>query len=488
MYKYCFILIFNFIIYCFAHKQPNILFIVADDLGWNDVGYHQSEIETPFIDKLSAKGVRLNNYYVQPICTPTRNCFMTGRYPIRTGLQHDVIHPAVPAGLPLNERLLPQALKEVGYETHILGKWHLGFYKKEFTPLFRGFDSHYGYYLGAEDYYNHTRKFNKKYIGYDWRRNLDIDWSAKNKYSTHLLVDEVEKIIINNVKGNPLYMYLSFQSVHDPLEVPDEYLKKYDFITDKKRKIYAGMVSCLDEAIKNVSLIFKKYDLLNNTIIIWTSDNGGPVPIHNNWPLRGGKNSLWEGGLRVPSFIYSKLLNKNIVGKENNELIHAIDWYPTIIKLANASLEQELPIDGIDIWEAINDNKKLKRKEILLDFDPVINMSAIRYCNWKLVLGNPCINKINCGWYPPPKNQKLQYNFLNCNSTVYSNNNKSVWLFNIKEDPNECHNLYNVYPKIVNYLTKRINWYSKQQAKVQIHKNDPEANPAKHNNTWTWWK
>ncbi|UCD27904.1 MAG: sulfatase-like hydrolase/transferase, partial [Planctomycetota bacterium] len=222
--------------------RPHILIFLADDLGFKDVSYHGGQIQTPHIDKIAKAGVRLEQFYVQPVCSPTRSSLMTGRYPIRQGLQVGVVWPSAQFGLPLEERTLSQALKNVGYRTIILVKWHLGEYKPEYLPLQRGFDYHYGHYLGAIDYYNHSRMG-----GLDWHRNGQP--VREEGYTTNLLAAEAVKLITKHDPAQPLFLYVPFNAVHTPLQAPQQYIDRYKHIENKKRSIYAAMTTCMDDAI-----------------------------------------------------------------------------------------------------------------------------------------------------------------------------------------------------------------------------------------------
>jgi len=235
-----------------ASKPPHILFLLADDLGWSDVGFHGSKIKTPNIDKLASEGVILDNYYVLPICTPTRSALMTGMYPIHTGLQHLVLLATSPYGLPLNITTLPQKLKESGYATHMVGKWHLGYNKWEYTPTYRGFDTFYGYYNGQEDHYTH-----KVLDILDFRDNKEPVRNLNGKFGTFTHAERAEKIIKSHNSSTPLFLYMAFQNVHVPLQAPQQYIDKYSFIEDENRRTYAGMVDIMDEAIGNITEAMK---------------------------------------------------------------------------------------------------------------------------------------------------------------------------------------------------------------------------------------
>ncbi|KAJ7334384.1 hypothetical protein OS493_014695 [Desmophyllum pertusum] len=242
-------------------KPPNILFLLADDFGWYDVGYHNPKIQTPNIDKLAKDGVILDSYYVQPVCTPTRGALMTGRYPIHTGLQHDVIHPKDPYGLPLDFELLPQKLKEAGYASHLVGKWHLGFYKWPYVPTKRGFDTSFGFWDGSENHYTHSVE------GFlDFRDGEEPARNWNDTYAMYAYMKRMEKIVKSHDPAQPLFLYMAFQNVHDPVQAPQKYIDKYSFIKNTLRRGYAGMVDILDEAVGNITKAFTSAGYATKTI------------------------------------------------------------------------------------------------------------------------------------------------------------------------------------------------------------------------------
>jgi arylsulfatase A-like enzyme len=356
---------------------PNIVFILADDLGWADVGYHGPDIKTPNIDRLAAAGAKLEAFYVQPVCSPTRAGLMTGRYPMRHGLQTGVVRPWAQYGLPLEERTLPQALRAAGYETAICGKWHLGHFQPAYLPMARGFDHQYGHYNGALDYYTHDRDG-----GLDWHR--DQKAAREEGYSTHLVAKECVRLIEQKDPRKPLFLYVPFNAVHGPYqEAPGKYSEPYAVLKGTRR-VYAGMIAAMDEAIGQIVAAIEKQGLRGNTLFIFSSDNGGPSPgvITSNGPLRGAKGTLYEGGTRVPAFA---TWDGHIpAGAVVSAALHIVDWYPTLLKLAGASLEQKLPLDGRDAWPAIAQGRPSPHDAILLNTSP--RNGAIRMGDWKLVL------------------------------------------------------------------------------------------------------
>ncbi|KAK6182985.1 hypothetical protein SNE40_010544 [Patella caerulea] len=473
-------------------QQPNILLVVADDYGFHDIGYHGSEILTPTLDKLAGEGVKLENYYVQPICSPTRSQLLSGRYQIHTGLQHAIIWPCQPNALPLEDPTLADKLRQTGYATHAVGKWHLGFYKEEYLPINRGFDSYFGYLTGSEDYFKHdTCNFltKEKYCGIDMTQGRSPDITETGKYSTHLFTERAIDIVKNHNKSKPLFLYMPYQAVHEPLEVPAKYMNPYEFIQDENRRTYAGMVSCLDEGVKNLTNAFQEAGLWDNTILIFTTDNGGLIYSGgNNWPLRGWKATLWEGGVHGIGFVHSQLLKQK--GVVNKDLIHVSDWFPTIINLAGGSLNDTKP-DGFDQWKTISEGEVGKRTELLHNIDPIYYhrgsrvspnkfdtriRTALRLGDWKLMTGDPG----NGSWIAPPE-------IHNESRLDPSPKDKNVWLFNIPKDPNENHDLSEEYPDIVDKMLDRLSYYSQTAVPVRFPEADPNCNPALRGGVWGPW-
>ena len=356
--------------------QPNILYILADDMGYEDAGFMGSkEIRTPELDKLAHAGTILSSYYVQPLCSPTRATLMTGRYPTRTGV-YTIVRPHAPWGLKLEERTLPQALREAGYETAIVGKWHLGEFQEAYRPTKRGFDHQYGLWFGAIDYFTHKRDDTL-----DWHRD---DQPCKDEgYSTHLIAKEACRLIREKTSEKPLFLYLPFNAVHAPHQVPDSYLKPYGQINGV-RKTYAGMVSAMDEAVGQVIAALKEKGLLDNTLIIFSSDNGGPSPgkVTSNGPLRAGKGTIYEGGIRVCAF--ANWPGHIPAGKTISEPLQGVDWYPTLLKLAGGSLEQKSALDGRDIWSVLTEGAKSPHDALLMCATKP-GSAALRMGDWKLV-------------------------------------------------------------------------------------------------------
>ncbi|XP_034039453.1 arylsulfatase I-like isoform X2 [Thalassophryne amazonica] len=351
--------------------RPHIIFILTDDQGYNDIGYHNPTIKTPTLDKLAAEGVKLENYYVQPICTPSRSQLITGRYQIHTGLQHSIIRPRQPSCLPSHMDTLPERLRQAGYTTHMVGKWHLGFYRKVCLPTRKGFDSFFGSLTGSVDYYNYESCDGPGLCGYDLHDDESVAWGQEGKYSTLLFTQRARKILeSHDPAARPMFLLLSLQAVHTPLQPPKSYIYPYRHMANVARRKYAAMVSTVDEAVRNITYAVRKYGYYRNSVIIYSTDNGAqPFTGGSNWPLRGRKGTYWEGGVRGVAFVHSPLLRRR--RRISKALLHITDWFPTLVGLAGGNNSQSRGLDGFDVWPTISEGAESPRQEILHNIDPL---------------------------------------------------------------------------------------------------------------------
>ncbi|CAH1691511.1 Sulfatase [Hyphomicrobiales bacterium] len=404
---------------------PNIVYIVADDMGWGDVGFHGSDIATPNLDALAKSGARMEQFYTQPMCTPTRAALLTGRYPLRYGLQTGVIPGAGTYAIPMDEYLLPQTLQDVGYATALVGKWHLGHARPEFWPKQRGFDQFYGSLVGEIDHFKHT-----SHGVPDWYRdNAPIEEPG---FDNSLFGDEAARVIREHNGAKPLFLYLAFTAPHTPFQAPQGYLDRFKGISDENRRAYAAMISVMDDGIGKVIAELEKRGMRDNTLIVFHSDNGGvtssifagdtkvagSLPASNG-PYRDGKGTLYEGGTRVAAVAnWPNRIKPGVV----DEMIHVVDMYPTLAGLAGATISKTKPLDGVDVWGVLADGKPSPRDEIIYNVDPM--GAAIRKGDWKLV-------------WKAALPQRLE-------------------LFNLREDTSETKNLAAENPEKVIELKARI--------------------------------
>ncbi|KAL1455373.1 hypothetical protein WDU94_009472 [Cyamophila willieti] len=530
--------------------SPHIIFIVADDLGWNDVGFHGlDQIPTPNIDALAYSGTILKNYYTAQLCTPSRSAIMTGKHPIHTGMQHNVLYGCERAGLNLSEKILPQYLKELGYRTRIVGKWHLGFFKKEYTPTYRGFESHLGYWTGHQDYFDHSAE-ERVYKGQNWwgldmRRDMEPAWDLHGKYSTDVWTEEAVEIIHNHSRKEPLFLYLAHTATHsannyEPLQAPDYILSQYRQIESYQRSKFAGMLHKLDESVGKVVAALYETQMLSNSIIVFVSDNGGAAAGFNlnaasNWPLRGVKNTLWEGGVRGTALLWSPLLETR--GIVADQYVHVSDWLPTLVSAAknktflSSNIDENLTyqngtgseIDGQDAWEVLSKNKPGTRDTILHNIDDAWQIAALTKGKWKLVKGRT-YNGTWDFWFGPcgkhgsdnntkPYNphlvinstagraiQNLGFQFdiptmleLRENATVTCGDAAEVscqpqispCLFDISNDPCEKNNLADRFPEILSQLEKALAEINGTAVQPIDKPCDPFSNPDNFNHTWS---
>ncbi len=368
-----------------ANGTPNIVVILADDMGWNDVGYNGSEINTPNINQLASEGIQLDRFYAQPSCTPTRAALLTGKSAQSQGI-YSPLSKLNPTGLPLAQKIMPQFLKEAGYQTFMVGKWHLGFHTPEYRPTARGFDHFYGHLTGGVGYWDHVHGG-----GLDWQRNGKT--LREEGYSTHLLSKEIERLIVQRNPDKPIFLYAAFNAPHLPNEAPKAAIAKYAHLKNPHRRKHAAMVSELDDAIGQLMATLESQGMLENTLVWFMSDNGGlnpsaspswrvslaqslenvfgkPLPGKflefvrvntldggsDNLPFSKGKQSIYEGGVRVPSVIYWKGKTTSI---KSHQMVTVEDVLPTILQAAQLNLDNTTSnseFDGMSQWLNLNSN------------------------------------------------------------------------------------------------------------------------------------
>lgn len=369
-------------------QRPNIVVIIADDLGWNDVGWHGSEIKTPNLDKLAKNGVRLERHYVYPTCSPTRAGILTGRNPSRFNI-HAPIAGKSEQSLPADTLTIARLLKSRGYITALIGKWHLGL-RPEVGPRRFGFDFSYGYFHGQIDPFAHRYKNGDK----TWHRN--DQFVDEKGHVTDLLTEEAVNFL-EKKRSQPFFLWLAHATPHYPLVEDDQWLAPYkDAVKDPSRRLYAASITHMDDAIGRVIASLEKTKQLENTLIVFTSDNGGfekyqsktdyegkyaHPRLGDNTPLRGWKGGLYDGGVRVAAFAHWK-------GKLNAsaapEVVSMLDWYPTLAKLAGAEVPQKAGIEGRDIWPLLARSKQLPADPIV--YWNVGAKQAVMNDGWKLIV------------------------------------------------------------------------------------------------------
>ncbi|MBW2422831.1 MAG: sulfatase-like hydrolase/transferase [Deltaproteobacteria bacterium] len=435
-------------------RPPHIVILLADDLGWNDVGFHGAPIETPNIDSIAREGVELDRFYAQPICTPTRAALLTGRSPLRSGLAFGVVRPWDYFGLPTDEILLSEALQDAGYQTAIVGKWHLGHSHVRQTPNRRGFDHFYGHLLGALDYYTHSR-----FGGHDWQRNGEP--LQEEGYATDLLGAEAARVIATRDRSKPLFVYVPFNAPHSPLQAPPALVERYAALSSEPnrrahaafiegvaarlglsieeaagildpageapRAVFAAMVHSLDLAIGRILAALDEEDMAEDTLVLFFSDNGGHLALGaSNLPLRGEKSTVFEGGIRVPAAMRWPAGLKG--GRRVSQTISVQDVMPTLLSAAGVAPMSDRPLDGVDRWAQIRGADPVAPGEIFFGVNGVVGrQEALRFGRWKLV-----------------------------RALGFEGDVPEIMLFDVEADPSEKRNLATAQPERVLDLVARL--------------------------------
>lgn len=434
-----------------ASKRPNIVVIVADDLGWADVGYHGGNIDTPSLDKLAEQGVQLNRFYTTPICSPTRAALMTGRDPMRLGVAYGVIMPWDNIGVNPAEHFMPESFGAAGYQTAMVGKWHLGHAQMTYHPNERGFEHFYGHLHTEVGFYPPFANVGGK----DFQVNgVTADDEG---YETYLLADEVSRYIRERDRQKPFFIYMPFIAPHTPLDAPAELQEKYKDIdtdlpparsnqTDSTRRIskmlmresarpmYAAVVDGMDQAIGQVLNTLDEEGLSDNTIVLFFSDNGGAAYSYggaDNAPLRGGKGETFEGGIRVVSLM--RWPEKLQGGQIFDQVMTVMDVFPTLADAAGVDPLNTFEFDGSSLWPSISEGAPHSRDDMIMFASEIPIYGSFKLTafdeTWKLV-------------------QEMEQDQLSTTVTNY--------LFKIAEDPNEYNNLAAEYPDIVVSMSKAI--------------------------------
>ncbi len=413
-------------------RQPNIVFILADDLGYNEVGFNRGGSSlTPNIDALRNSGLSLTQFYVHAVCGPSRAAFLTGRYPFRNWTDWRTEDFGKPSYLEMlgmklsvndegdetrrihalatEERTIAEALSEAGYFTSIIGKWGCGEWLDEHLPMAQGFQHQYGHYAWGIDYNNYSIPHNApaRFAVYDWHRNQQPLY--ENGYSTDLIANESVRIISERAvkdPDQPFFLYIPFNAVHGPLEDIPRY-------KNETKRIAA--IKCLDDGVGQITGALRQYGLADETIVIFTNDNGA-IRDSMNFPYRGTKNTNYEGGVRVPCIVSWPGVVQP--GSSCDGMIHITDFYPTLISMAGGSHDQELSIDGYDMSQLLlKPETPSPRNEIIFEVGGSVRPPAIRQGPFKLIGGE---------------------------------------LYNVVDDPGEMANLADINQDILQELSERV--------------------------------
>ena len=454
-----------------VHEKPHIVMMLVDDWGWANVGYHRDpptkEVVTPNIDRLVKEGLELNQHYAYRFCSPSRSSLISGRLPIHVNdlnLSPDHYNPDDPvsgfSAIPRNMTGIAEKMKNAGYATHQVGKWDAGMATVDHIPTGRGFESSFGYFHHDNDYYTEVvSNCNGTGIVDLWDTDKPahgVNGTGPDNYEEGLFKEHLLQIVNNHDTSIPLFLYYAPHIVHTPLQVPDRYLNMFSFINDHDRQYYHAMVTYLDDVVGELTDALKKRNMWDNLLFVTSSDNGGPVYPGggaNNYPLKGGKLSDWQGGVRVNAFVSGGYLPNTMRGKKTDGYIHLADWYGTFCAIAEVDSTDEKaakanlpPVDSINMWPFISGQTEVSpRTDIPLSINTLISG------DYKILTNNVP----QAGWTGP------QYP----NQTNPSGGIKAVehcdggCLYNIKDDPQERTNLASTQPAKLKEMQEKLKKY-----------------------------
>lgn len=423
---------------------------------------------TPALDAMRLNGVELNSFTSYKYCSPTRASILTGRYPFKTeSTRNNLIPFSQEDGVNLNFTMLPRKLKAAGYSAHGVGKWHQGFWKKEYTPEERGFDTWCGYLAGGQDHFTQESFGECGCSARDvWiNGSVNADPSINGDYNAFRFAQRTVDIISSHDPSTPLFVYLALQNVHAPIQSDPLFAALYPNETYKLRRDFSAMVSAVDSVVANVTAALKARGMYDNALVWWASDNGSPVETGgSNWPLRGSKGSNWEGGTRVPSIVSGGVLPAARAGLNLSGLVHVSDLYATFCTLAGVDPADGdwAPVDGVDVWPYISGtNATAPRTRVVHEhnlFDSPTPTGALRDGDFKLIVGT----EPSADWYGldssghfcPPRTGTQKFPTA-CSAA-------QPCLFNIAEDPEERNDLAASNPSKVAELLAIFHSYNSQ--------------------------
>lgn len=363
-------------------RPPNIVILLADDLGWADVGYRGSPIATPSLDRLAAEGVRMEQFYATPICSPTRAALMTGRDPIRLGIAYDQLHPWYNAGLAGDELTLAEVFRRAGYQTALIGKWHLGHTQAQLLPNAQGFEEFWGHLHTNTDFYTHTREG-----GHDLQHNGSSVFEP-GQYLTHLEAREAVRFLRERDSERPFLLYVPFTAPHSPMQAPEKTIDRYSGLPQKNhRRTYAAMVDEMDAAIGRILEELERTGAADNTLVLFFSDNGGFYGFGaDNAPLRGEKGQTFEGGIRVNAL--ARWPGRLQAGAVVDAPVSVLDMLPTLTAAAGIPVDPPKPLDGRNQWPVLNGSGEGQQYPLYFVSEipiPGLIHSAVIDWPWKLV-------------------------------------------------------------------------------------------------------
>ncbi len=438
-----------------AATKPNIVFVLVDDWGYSDVSFRNPAISSPHFQSLKDNGLLLNRHYVFKYCSPSRASFLTGRWPHHA---HQSNMPlGAQMGLNINMTTIASKLKTAGYKTHMVGKWHEGFFEPRYLPINRGFDSSSGFLNGNSDHV--TQRYQ---CAIDYWKNNDVD-TRNGTYDAFNYIKDLKDIFSNHNAEDPFFLYLPLHNVHDPIQAPDEWINLYPAnSTCKFRRTYQAMVSVADNVTGEVVEALKSKKMWDNSIIVVSADNGGGPCEGSNYPLKGSKFTFFEGGVRALAFASGGLVPESMRGKSTDGFIHIADWYTTFCNLAGVdssdSGDGKFPVDGEDVWPIITGASTTSPHDHIIlgyDFD---NQGAIISGNYKLIVGAQSTRCDNLMWSP------MDYP---CHDGPKGDNCNPNCLYDIVKDPTEKNDLSQTMPDTVKQLLDKYNAYSKEPRSMQ---------------------